>query len=269
MATTKWTEAAKAAFLAELAVHGEPRRAAASVGLSVQSAYVLRRREPGFAAEWAAAKPPPAEDPRVRADGWTAPRRKTFLRVLRETGCVSDAAKRAGLSTTSAYRLRGKCPDFAEAWNRAQAKGLATIEQAAFERAVTGWDEVVTRGGEEVSTKRRYSDSLLRVLLQRGDLSGAREGMSQAELENRAAEFAKAAGGWFSTMRDETGARERLTAKLEAMHARMMAGKVDCPHCGGRGLIPAPDGAAAAGLGLEAGAAGSMTAAMALEESER
>lgn len=105
---------------------------------------------------------------RVRHDGWTPARQRTFLRALSETGCVRDACARAGISNTSAYRMKKRSAPFARAWDRALAKAMPTIEQAAYERAVIGWEEPIVQGGKVVASKRRYSDSLLRLLLQRG-----------------------------------------------------------------------------------------------------
>jgi hypothetical protein len=50
-----WTPARKALFLSVLAEQGNVRVAAARVGISAQSAYVLRRRDGVFAAAWGAA----------------------------------------------------------------------------------------------------------------------------------------------------------------------------------------------------------------------
>lgn len=50
-----WTPALKAQFLAILSETGNARLAARRCGLSVQSAYVQRRRDPAFARGWAAA----------------------------------------------------------------------------------------------------------------------------------------------------------------------------------------------------------------------
>lgn len=105
---------------------------------------------------------------RVRHDGWTPARQRTFLRALSETGCVRDACARAGISNTSAYRMKKRSAPFSRAWDRALAKAMPTIEQAAYERAVIGWEEPIVQGGKLVGHKRRYSDSLLRLLLQRG-----------------------------------------------------------------------------------------------------
>src|SRR5690242_5573503 len=108
------------------------------------------------------------ENLRVRHDGWTPARQRTFLRALSQTGCVRDACARAGISNTSAYRMKKRSAPFSRAWNRALAKAMPTIEQAAYERAVIGWEEPIVQGGKLVGHKRRYSDSLLRLLLQRG-----------------------------------------------------------------------------------------------------
>ena len=50
-----WTPALKARFLDHLATKGNVRAACARVGLSTESAYRLRRRDPDFARGWAAA----------------------------------------------------------------------------------------------------------------------------------------------------------------------------------------------------------------------
>ena len=56
---------------------------------------------------------------RSRTDGWTLARQCLFLGELYLTGCVARAAKAAGMSRMSAYRLRRR-PDaasFAHAWD--------------------------------------------------------------------------------------------------------------------------------------------------------
>lgn len=177
----QWTLHAREEVLLALAEHGNGRLACIGVGLTAQSAHHLRRRDAGFAARWdaAIAKARAAQaarlaaagrqvtlmrDYRPRHDGWTERRQQMFLRALAETGCVREACARSKISSNSAYRMRGRSAAFARAWERALAKVAPTIEQAVFQRAVEGWDEVVWRGGEEVSRKRRYSDSLLRLL---------------------------------------------------------------------------------------------------------
>lgn len=106
---------------------------------------------------------------RYRHDGWTPLRQTTFLRALRETGCVRSACNRVGLSSTSAYRVKRRIPDFGAAWDAALAYRLPALERAAYERAVEGWLEPIVYKGEVVAHRRRYSDAMLRLLLQRED----------------------------------------------------------------------------------------------------
>jgi hypothetical protein len=188
-----------------------------------------------------------ARELRVRSDGWTPIRQRAFLRALTEMGCVSDACKKVQVSTTSAYRLRARSVEFAAAWARAQKKGRAVLEEAAYSRAVEGWDEVVEKDGQEVSRKRRYSDSLLRLLVQRGDLQNGFGGMTQEEKISAAHKAAEAAGGQFWTVEADKGANERLEKKLREMEERLTRGTIPCPDhqpcatCGGAGRIDDPD----------------------------
>ena len=41
-----------------------------------------------------------------RADGWTPQRQVEFIATLADTGCVAQAARAAGMSARSCYRLR-------------------------------------------------------------------------------------------------------------------------------------------------------------------
>lgn len=186
MVARGWGADVEAAFLAALAERGTVKGACAAIGKWPTNAYRHRRTAPEFAARWdeivarltaerVRARTGDARDGagmipryRVRHDGWTEARQKAFLRALSETGCVSDACKRVRISDTSAYRIRKRSVAFARAWDRAIARAAPTIEQAAWDRAVAGWDEPIVQGGKVVATRRRYSDSLLRLLLTRG-----------------------------------------------------------------------------------------------------
>ncbi|GEM_PF-737532 len=218
----RWSGAVREAFLRGVAAHGSVRRACRETGMSVPGAYHRRRIDPDFAHLWDRAVARAGEaraerladagkkaerrdgmfgDYRKRHDGWTEVRTRIFLRALSETGCVRDACMRARISSTSAYRMRQRDAKFAEAWAKALDRALPTLEQAAWERAVLGWDEVVWRDGVEVSRKRRFSDGLLRLLLDRfasGPMAVPRHGASVKELRAFAEEAAKAAGGFFS-----------------------------------------------------------------------
>ena len=67
-----------------------------------------------------------------RRDGWTAKRQLTFLSELARSGRITKAARAAGMSRESAYRLRARDPDglFAAAWDRA-LKGHKSVNFAA------------------------------------------------------------------------------------------------------------------------------------------
>jgi len=56
-----------------------------------------------------------------RRDGWTPQRQLAFLDALARTHCIAKAARAAGMSRESAYRLRARDPNglFAAAWDRA------------------------------------------------------------------------------------------------------------------------------------------------------
>jgi hypothetical protein len=58
---------------------------------------------------------------KIRRDGWTAERQLRFLDTLVRTRSVTRAARAAGMSRESAYRLRRRKDNslFAAAWDRA------------------------------------------------------------------------------------------------------------------------------------------------------
>ncbi|MGN6377047.1 MAG: hypothetical protein ACTHMG_16040 [Sphingomonas sp.] len=154
---------------------------------------------------------------RVRHDGWTAARQRAFLRALSETGCVRDACARVQISNTSAYRMRKRSEAFARAWDRAIAKAMPTLEQAAYERAVLGWEEPVLHGGKVVANKRRYSDALLRLLIQRG--AAAAEDLAGAQMP-AGARVPAAATPYRRATQEETDAA--LMKKLDALERRLL-----------------------------------------------
>lgn len=110
---------------------------------------------------------------RIREDGWTVARTRTFLALLAQTGCVADAARVAGVSTTSVNRSRKLFAAFDRACVEALANALRGLEAVAYQRAVEGRETVVIRDGREVERRVVPSDSLLAMLIKRGDLSGA------------------------------------------------------------------------------------------------
>lgn len=71
-----------------------------------------------------------------------------FLASL-SAGCtVVEAARAAGISSTTAYALRKADADFAEAWRLALEDSVDELESVARSRAVHGWQEPVVYQGQ-------------------------------------------------------------------------------------------------------------------------
>lgn len=234
----RWSGAVREAFLRGLAAHGSVRRACRETGMSTAGAYHARRLDPDFARLWARAVARAGEARaarlseaaakharrdgmfgayRRRRDGWTEVRVRIFLRGLSETGCVRDACQRARISSTSAYRMRQRDAKFAEAWAKALDRALPTLEQAAWDRAVMGWDEVVWKDGVEVSRKRRFSDALLRFLINHAGAGQPHRKLSEKELIAQARAAAYAAGGYFELRATSEETDAAIMRKLDAI----------------------------------------------------
>lgn len=111
----------------------------------------------------------PLEDSRNRLAGWSAERQRTFLTHLAETGSVHLASSAARLSARGAYRLRGRSPAFARAWDTAVQLSVGRLSAIALDRAIHGRIEQVYHCGELVGERRVPSDKLLMWLLSRLD----------------------------------------------------------------------------------------------------
>ncbi|WP_417622586.1 hypothetical protein [Parasphingorhabdus sp.] len=112
----------------------------------------------------------PGTPRKARHDGWTAATRTVFLATLRKAGCVRDACRVAGMSSTSAYRLRDRDGEFAEQWKKAQAAARTGLIAVAHERAVVGRETVIMRGGKEFERRITPSDAILALLIKQGKL---------------------------------------------------------------------------------------------------
>lgn len=90
---------------------------------------------------------------------------EAFLVAMRETCNVSESARTAGVGRQTAYDHRNQLPDFAAAWDDAEAQGVDALEREARRRALEGTLEPVFHRGEVVGHIRRYSDTLTIFLL--------------------------------------------------------------------------------------------------------
>jgi hypothetical protein len=113
-----------------------------------------------------------------RRDGWTPGRQFVFIEALRMIGLVSAAAKAAGMSRKSAYKLLERAgPDsgFARAWAEAQAAGETNAYLTAVERAIDGVEVPYFYRGIQRGTRRVYDTRLLLAALRAAERSQNRK----------------------------------------------------------------------------------------------
>ena len=106
---------------------------------------------------------------RQRHDGFTREKRVRFLAEVERSGCIRDGCRAAGISKTTVERWRDKDGEFAAALALKLDLAAVSLERLAFDRAVTGAEEVVMRDGKVAMTRRKPSDAMLRMLLQGAD----------------------------------------------------------------------------------------------------
>ncbi len=95
-----------------------------------------------------------------------ARKRKVFLKVLAKTGCVGSSAKACGYQDTSTLQAFRRDNDaFADEWAEAADAGADVLIQEARRRAIDGVLDPVFFKGEIVGHIRKYSDTLLQMLL--------------------------------------------------------------------------------------------------------
>ena len=102
---------------------------------------------------------------RYRHDGFTPRKRRRFFATLAKTGCISDAAKAARVSTTTVDRWRRKDERFNRLCETALDKASSKIELLAWERGVTGIEEPVYAYGKFSHMRVKRSDAIFRMLL--------------------------------------------------------------------------------------------------------
>jgi hypothetical protein len=178
---------------------------------------------------------------RPRHDGFTPARQRKFFKALKKCGCIRDACRVAGISTTTVDRWRKKDEVFDDKVEAACALASVELDMIAWKRATEGTEEKVYRDGRLVFTRVKQSDAMLRLLMQGANPEKyGRTGpmpkpknkhllkklKQQAEREVRAA---YAAG-------NEEAARASLT-ELIAMLARRNAREKLA-----QGWLPGPDG---------------------------
>lgn len=158
--------------------------------------------------------PPPR---RHRRDGFSPERQEEFVRHLRDTGSMTDAAKLTGISRSTAYNLYNS-PDaaaFRAAVDEALDATQGLLEATALERAIKGQEEIVYYKGRRVGVRWKYDNRLLMSLLR------ARNPLKYAPLNE--------IEGWLARRgiappADVEGALDRLAA-AEAEWGRRLPGE--------------------------------------------
>lgn len=93
-----------------------------------------------------------------------------FLNALSAWGNVRSAARRAGISRSTAYRMRRACLRFQTLWDGALLVARPQVEEVLADRAMNGVQETVFYHGEEVATRTRFDSRLLLAHLGRLDM---------------------------------------------------------------------------------------------------
>jgi hypothetical protein len=91
--------------------------------------------------------------------------RADFLRVLRETGNISMAARRIGMSRRYLYQVKARDEALSQACDDAVAEAADALYGEARRRPVEGVAEPLIIRGKVCGEIRRYSDRLLEFLL--------------------------------------------------------------------------------------------------------
>ncbi len=173
---------------------------------------------------------------RIRHDGWTPERTQRFLDVLGYTGCIEDAARVAGLSDTGARRMRARYPAFRAAWDAALARAGQGLVAIAYKRAVEGRETVIIRRGEEFERRIQPSDSMLSLLIKRGDMAGMGVGRADDVLTFEEWDRNIRFNGWGKKYQAKSAqqSNDEFCEKMDMMRARILAHALaggTCPMC--------------------------------------
>lgn len=95
----------------------------------------------------------------------TAKKRQQFLGLVANGASITRAARSIRMSRQYMYELRVKDPIFAAAWDAAEEEGTDLLEDEATRRAAEGVEEPVYYKGDVAGFVRKYSDTLMIVLL--------------------------------------------------------------------------------------------------------
>lgn len=142
---------------------------------------------------------------RVKKNGFTRRRQRSFLATLTQTANVTASCKAAGVSDACVYRLRQKSAEFRAAWAAALDEGYERLELLLLQRAIGGAASgLQIEGVPTVTGKDLSSGDAMRLLK-----------MHRDSVEGRRARTAVA------LIAHPDAVRERIEAKLIAMFERL------------------------------------------------
>ena len=176
--------------------------------------------------------------------GWTPERLQRFFNVLTRTGCVLDACRVAGISDTSAYKMKKRFPLFAAAWDDSLERGHRGLIAIAYQRAAEGRETVIIRKGEEFERRITPSDAILGLLLKRDDMAGGSLGKAGREgvitLDEWRAHKRFDERGEKVKIEDPEVSAANFVSKIDQVRARLKQHAIaggSCPCC--RQVLPA------------------------------
>jgi len=114
------------------------------------------------------------------------PKKAAFLAAYAKVATVSHAAKLVEMDRCTHYEWLKTDPQYAEAFREAKLEACDNLEAEARRRAMVGCEEVIYYQGVECGRVRKYSDTLLIVLL--------KANMPDKYIERRAIELAGTVG---------------------------------------------------------------------------
>jgi hypothetical protein len=150
----------------------------------------------------------------------TDARKAAFLKALAQGLSVTRATEVAAVGRATVYEWRQADAVFAQAWEDGLEASADLLEDEARRRAVEGVEENVYYSGKPVGVVRKYSDSLLSMLLK-----GRRPSIYRDRLS---AEVSGPDGGPILMSDQERGARiEALLAMAESRQGERKGEKAE------------------------------------------
>lgn len=156
---------ARGRFLRALEELGQVKAAAALTGVPCHELYRIRRRDPAFAAEWAAALAARpviergrgvVQRKRVTRRQWADGDAERAVAVAAETGSLKSVAARTGFSVDTVRSRRRRSPAFDAAMRAALAQATEALEAELLDRA----NEAMAVPGETAPVAVSFANAL-------------------------------------------------------------------------------------------------------------